>query len=164
MNTIAYNNLFFRVRLYIWIIVIGLALSGITAFPIETELAYWTGHLPADGGFITNWVRAVYAAVHYTNQQYPYLAYGTDWLAFAHLMLAILFIGPLRNPVKNIWVIHFGMIASVCIIPLAFIAGPIRQIPFYWRLVDCSFGVLCMIPLYLCNRDIKKLEQIDRKA
>jgi hypothetical protein len=40
------------------------------------------------------------------------------------------------------------MIACVAIIPLAFICGPIRQIPFYWRLIDCSFGVFGIIPLY----------------
>jgi hypothetical protein len=51
----------------------------------------------------------VYDAVKTTNASYPYLAYGTDWLAFAHLVIAVAFIGPLMQPVKNVWVIQFGM-------------------------------------------------------
>jgi hypothetical protein len=72
-------------------------------------------------------------------------------------MLAILFIGPLKHPVKNIWVIEFGMIACVAVFPLAFIAGGIRGIPVFWRLIDCSFGAIGIIPLYLSYRMIKKL-------
>jgi hypothetical protein len=45
----------------------------------------------------------------------------------------------------------------VAVIPLAFIAGPIRGIPFYWKCIDCSFGVLGIIPLYIVWRWIKKL-------
>ena len=82
------------------------------------------------------------------------------WLAFAHLVIAVGFIGPLIDPVKNIWVIQFGMIACAMVIPLALIAGPIRDIPWWWRMVDCSFGVLGIIPLYLCYRNIKKLAAV----
>jgi hypothetical protein len=38
----------------------------------------------------------------------PFLAYGTDWLAFAHLAIAVVFIGPWINPVRSQWVITFG--------------------------------------------------------
>ena len=34
----------------------------------------------------------------------------TDSLAFAHPLLAIAFIGPLRDSVRNRWVLVFGMI------------------------------------------------------
>jgi len=44
-----------------------------------------------------------------TNQRYPFLSYGTDWLAFAHLIIAILFIGPLIDPVKNSWIISWAL-------------------------------------------------------
>jgi hypothetical protein len=80
-------------------------------------------------------------------RSYPFLAYGTDWLAFAHLMIAIAFIGPLKDPIKNIWVVEFGMIACASVIPLALICGFIRGIPFAWQLLDCSFGVFGFIPL-----------------
>jgi hypothetical protein len=44
------------------------------------------------------------------------------------------------------------------IFPLAFICGPIRHIPFYWQLIDCSFGIIGIIPLFFCYRWIKQLE------
>ena len=88
------------------------------------------------------------------------MAYGTDWLAFAHIVIAMAFIGPLRDPVKNIWVIEFGMIACVLVIPLAAICGPLRGIPWLWILIDCSFGIFGIMPLWLIRRYIKRLEQI----
>jgi hypothetical protein len=92
-----------------------------------------------------------------TNSKYPFLAYGTDWLAFAHFVIAIAFIGPLRDPVKNIWVIEFGMIACVLVVCFALIMGPIRGIPPGWSLIDCSFGVIGIIPLWICRRAIARL-------
>ena len=88
---------------------------------------------------------------------YSFLAYGTDWLAFAHIMIGIVFLGPLKDPVKNLWVVEFGMIACLLVIPLALVCGPIRGIPWFWRLVDCSFGVFGLIPLALVRRWILKM-------
>ena len=95
-----------------------------------------------------------------TGQRYPFLAYGTDWLAFAHLVIAVAFVGPWLDPVRNRWVISFGLIACVAVLPLALIAGPIRGIPVYWRLIDCSFGLLGAIPLWLVLRQTDALEKI----
>jgi hypothetical protein len=36
------------------------------------------------------------------------------------------------------------------VLPLALICGPLRGIPIYWRLIDCSFGVLGAVPLVYC--------------
>jgi len=144
-----------QIRIHICIIILGLALSGITAFPIQSELELLAGQ--PGSGTMNHWLNTIYLAVKNTNQMYPYLSYGTDWLAFAHIMLAVLFIGPLRDPVKNIWVIQFGMIACVAIFPLAFIAGSIRSIPIFWQLIDCSFGAIGIIPLYLSYKTIQKL-------
>jgi hypothetical protein len=77
-------------------------------------------------------------------------------------VIATIFIGPFINPVKNIWVIQFGMIACVMVFPLAFIAGPIRHIPFYWQLIDCSFGFFGIIPLWICYKEIRKLEKMQK--
>ena len=38
--------------------------------------------------------------------------------------------------------LYTGIAACLAVIPLALICGPIRGIPFYWRLIDCSFGVI----------------------
>jgi hypothetical protein len=137
---------------------IALILSGITAFPLETELRWllqWRHKLPEGLGTFIN---KVFEALHETNLHYPMLAYGYDWLAFAHIVIAMFFIGPLKDPVRNIWVIEWGMMACVAIIPLAFIAGPVRGIPFYWKCIDCSFGVFGIIPLYIVHRWIKRLQ------
>lgn len=148
-----------KIRSLIVIFIIFLALSGITAFPIETELRLLYNHKDALPHVFQPWLEIVCYAVFVTNQKYPFLAYGTDWLAFAHLVIAVAFFGPLKNPVRNIWVIEFGMIACGMVLPLALIAGAVRHIPFYWRLIDCSFGVLGIIPLYFCYRLIKRLER-----
>lgn len=147
-----------------WIIffMISLFLSGVTAIPAETELAFLTRCFPPDT-VLGVWLEKVYVGVLDTNNHYPFIAYGYDWLAFAHFVLAILFIGPLRDPVRNKWVIEFGIIACLLIIPFALIAGHFRGIPFGWRLIDCSFGVIGILPLNICLKKIKQLELIINK-
>lgn len=149
-----------RIRRLIILFIIGLVLSGVTAFPIETELELINANSAVLPEFLQSWIHQVYLAVKDMNSKYPYLSYGTDWLAFAHLVIAVAFIGPLKDPVKNIWVMQFGMIACIMVFPLAFIAGPLRGIPFYWQLIDCSFGVFGFILLYWCYRNIVQLEKI----
>jgi hypothetical protein len=80
------------------------------------------------------------------------MAYGTDWLAFGHFVIAIAFVGALRDPMRNIWLFQFGMIACVLLVPYAFVCGGLRGIPILWRLIDCSFGVFGFIPLWLSQR------------
>lgn len=149
-----------RIRNLIILFIIGLVISGVTAFPIETELEILNANTSSFPQYFQDWISQVYLAVKNTNDNFPFLSYGTDWLAFAHIVIAVAFIGPLRDPVRNIWVIQFGMISSIMVFPLALIAGPIRQIPFYWQLIDCSFGVFSFALLYYCYRLIVKLEKI----
>jgi hypothetical protein len=151
-----------KIRILILIFFIGLIVSGITAFPLEWELEIlnsWASNLNENNG-IRHWIEKVNEGVRETNLKYPFMAYGTDWLAFAHIVIGISFWGPLRDPVRNIWIIEFGMIACILIIPLALIAGPMRGIPFYWRLIDCSFGIFGIIPLLFTHRLISKLKII----
>jgi hypothetical protein len=149
-----------RIKIWLVVFITGLVLSGATAFPIESELAFLAAHANIFPATMANWITSVYKAVKATNQTYPYLSYGTDWLAFGHLVIAMAFIGPLINPVKNVWVLQFGMIACITVPFLAFIAGPIRQIPVYWRFIDTCFGVFGIIPLWLCYQLIKRLEKL----
>jgi hypothetical protein len=150
------------VRRWIIFFMIMLFLSGLTAMPVETELAFLSRCF-APGTMMGDWIERVYLGVANTNRDYPFIAYGYDWLAFAHFVLAVLFIGPLRDPVRNKWVIEFGMIACLLIIPFAFIAGQFRGIPFWWRMIDCSFGLIGMIPLSICLKEIYKLEKVNTK-
>jgi hypothetical protein len=114
-------------------------------------IAEFTGLVP--------WMERVSNALHNTNANYPFLAYGTDWLAFAHLVIAVAFVGPYIDPVRNKWVITFGLIACAGVVPLALIAGAIRGVPFPWRLIDCSFGIFGSVPLFLCRQSVRKLER-----
>jgi len=141
---------------------IALALSGITAFPLETELRWLLQYRDKMPQALGTFFNTVYEALRDTNLRYPMLAYGYDWLAFAHLVITMFFIGPLKDPVKNIWVIEWGMLACIAVIPLAFIAGAVRGIPLYWKCIDCSFGVFGIIPLYIVWRWIKQLEQLKK--
>jgi hypothetical protein len=143
----------------------GLVLSGVTAFPLQTELRWLTGVMGASPSTSATEVHGVLAclvtvrdALAATNARYPFLAYGTDWLAFAHLVIAVAFIGPLRDPVRNVWVVVFGLIACASVIPLALIAGALRDIPLYWRAIDCTFGVGGAALLWPCYRAIRELE------
>lgn len=147
-----------------WIIffMITLFLSGVTAIPVERELAFLSRCF-TPGTPIGDWIEKVYRGVANTNSAYPFIAYGYDWLAFAHFVLAVLFIGPFRNPIRNKWVIEFGMIACVLIIPVALIAAQFRGIPFWWRLIDCSFGIIGLIPLTICYQKILALEKLSIK-
>jgi hypothetical protein len=146
-----------KIRNMIAFFMVSLILSGITAFPLEWELGLLVKAFSNGPTFIQNWLNEVYTAIKTTNENYPFMSYGTDWLAFAHIVIAVAFIGPLRDPVKNIWVIEFGMIACLMVFPLAFICGPLRQIPVYWQLIDCSFGVFGFILLYICHQYILSL-------
>lgn len=145
------------VRRWITFFMITLFLSGLTAIPLEMELEFLSRFYSPDTA-IGSWLDKVYLALADSNKRYPFLAYGYDWLAFAHFVLAILFIGPYRDPVRNKWVIEFGMIACLLIIPFAFVAGHYRGIPMGWRLIDCSFGVFGLVPLLICYRKINSLE------
>lgn len=136
---------------------ISLAISGITAFPAETELHWLLQYKSSFNESMSVWLQKVYDALHDTNTKHPFLLYGYDWLAFAHIVIALAFIGPLKDPKRNIWVIEWAMLCCICVLPLAFIAGPIRGIPFYWQWIDCSFGILGIIPLAICRNWIKKL-------
>ena len=146
-----------RIRLLLVLFIIGLVASGLTAIPLEWEvglLRRWISGPPV----LVEWIARVYEGLQVSYGQYPFLAYGTDWLAFAHLVIAVAFIGPLRDPVRNVWVIDFGIIACLLVFPLALIMGPLRGIPFYWQLIDCSFGVAGLIPLCWVRLLINRLE------
>jgi hypothetical protein len=150
-----------QVQLLIIVIMTGLVISGLTAFPIQHELQIAHRWISTNGtnNLLSNWIATVHKGVTATYEHYPFMAYGTDWLAFAHIMIAVAFIGPLRDPVRNIWVIEFGLIASAAIFPLALIAGSLREIPFQWQLIDCSFGLVAGTLLLICYQKIKTLEK-----
>ncbi len=146
------------IRGWLLFFMLALVISGATAIPIALELQLVLRFVPA-GTSLHDWLERVLVAYSDVQAKHLFLLYGYDWLAFAHFVLAVLFIGPYRDPVRNIWVIEFGMIACLLIFPLAFIMGPLRGIPIGWILIDCSFGLVGILPLALVRRKIKALEQ-----
>jgi hypothetical protein len=146
-----------QIKALLWFFIIALFLSGATAMPAATELAFVLKTLPKDSS-LSHFFSIIENGVSKTQSEFPFLFYGYDWLAFAHFVLAILFISPLRDPIRNKWVIEFGMIACMLIIPFALIMGYYRGLPFWWRLIDCSFGIIGIIPLYICYAKIQMME------
>ena len=154
-----------RIRGLLVFFIAALVLSGLTAFPLRWELdvlaslvGVSTDVPPEAYSGLQHWIALVHQGVANTYAAYPFMAYGTDWLAFAHLVIAVAFLGPLRDPVRNRWVLEFGMIACVMVIPTALICGTIRGIPLYWQLIDCSFGIFGILPLGLARHYTLQLE------
>jgi hypothetical protein len=159
-----------RIRLLTWFFIVGLVISGATAIPLRGELDWLVNFTGARGLVETPgstsapewavWLVKVQSALEETHATHPLLFYGTDWLAFGHFVIAIAFVGALRDPVRNRWLFDFGLIACVLVIPYALIFGAIRGIPVWWRIIDCSFGVGGFIPLWYCRKWAKGLEVI----
>lgn len=156
-----------RIRLLLGFFIAALTVSGITAIPLEVEIGLLNRFF-GRGTFMdqvwpamAQWVSFIHQGLTQTAQAYPFVFYGTDWLAFGHLAIAIAFIGPWRDPVKNLWVVEFGLIACVLVIPMALIFGPIRGIPFFWQVIDTSFGIFGLVPLLLARRYILAITVIE---
>ncbi len=150
-----------RAKLMLAIVVFGLLVSGITVWPMVPELKWAAGLVWGDAeptGVLHSFVLRAIEGLEYVQAHYPFLLYGYDWLAFAHLMLAILFAGAIRDPVRNIWVVQCGLIMCVLVPVLAGICIPIRGLPSCWFLIDSAFAPAAGIPLWIALRDIRRAE------
>jgi len=143
-----------RIRFVVALFVVGLVLSGVTAFPLlhELELAGRILNIdpaigPHEYSGLRLWIALVWEALRDEQSRYPFLAYGTDWLAFGHIVIAMFFIPAWKDPARYRGIFACGLTACVGVFFIAFICGPIRGIPLYWRLIDCSFGLFGAIPL-----------------
>ena len=144
-----------KIRQIVLVFIVLLMLSGVTAFPLVTEVDWMIYHIDYFPSFFHVWIYKVYNAVHATPS---IVLYGTDWLAFAHIVIALFFIGVYIDPIRNKFSVNVGIAACLAVFPLAFICGPIRGIPFYHQLIDCCFGLLGLIPLFYIKNKIKRLE------
>lgn len=161
------NPLLRRYRLVLGLFIIGLLLSGLTAFPLLHELRMLAGWLGIENHAnyaqftgLRWWIGFVWHGLEVTYAQFPFVAYGTDWLAFGHIAIALFFIGPWREPVANAWVLRIGLMLCAGVVPLALICGEIRGIPPIWRLIDCSFGVFGALPLLYCLGMVKRMRKL----
>lgn len=143
----------------------GLVVSGVTAFPLLHEMKLLCAFLGIDSATAPEgyhglefWILTVRHGLEETYARYPWIAYGTDWLAFGHLIIAGFFIGPLIHPRFSRATLITGIVACLGVVPLAMICGPLREIPFYWWVIDCSFGAIGIVPLIYCLRQLKRIE------
>jgi hypothetical protein len=146
----------------------GLVVSGLSAVPLPAEADALvrltrTDDLVAtrtaqDPSAAVPWLVRARNALRDTSERHPVMFYGTDWLAFGHLVIAISFIGAWRDPVRNGWLFDFGLIACALVIPWALVFGHVRGIPPGWRAIDCSFGIVGAVPLLICRKLLHDLE------
>ena len=153
-----------KIKLWVWFFILSTLFFGITAFPLEAELKWLSELLSAYPGKLSAWVEKVYLGLKATNARYPFLAYGTDWLAFAHVIIAVLFIGPLKDPVRNRWIIDWGIISCFLALPIAFICGPIRHVPFFHQLIDVTISLVGLFPLLIVRSSIRRLEKLSTEG
>jgi hypothetical protein len=154
-----------RIRWMTWTFIVGLVISGVTAIPLVAELNWlvkWSGLEGQSASTATTglaqWLLRIRESLAATQFAHPQLFYGTDWLAFGHIVIAVAFIGALRDPLRNRWLFDFGLIACAMVVPWAFIFGAVREIPLWWRLIDCSFGAFGALPLWWCRKWVIELE------
>src|ERR1043166_4565353 len=78
-----------RIRKWTALFMILLVLSGITAFPVYTELRFLLYHQNFIPDFALPWLMKISEGIDMVMQQYPYLLYGYDWLAYSHIIIAL---------------------------------------------------------------------------
>ena len=146
-----------RYRRVLTVFIFGLILSGLTAFPLQAEISIAADFLGirdpsafADLHGLRHWIAFVAFGVHQTYAHFPFFGYVSDWLGFGHLVIACFFVLPLIDPQRYRGVLNAGLFACAGVVVIALVCGAIREIPWGWRLVDCSFGVLGAIPLLYC--------------
>lgn len=143
-----------KIRSFISLAVAGLLLSGFTAVPLLTEidLLYRVFGQSTAVPEAARWISFVHRGLHESFGKYPFLAYGTDWLAFGHFVIALFLAGAVVDPARNVWCLRAGMIACALVLPVALFVGELRGIPWWWRAIDCAFGILGFVPLWLAHR------------
>ena len=158
-----------RIKVLTWLVIAGLVVSGATAIPLSSEIEFAVRLFGAPDGMgpkssLAEWFLKVRDGLSDAYPKYPFLAYGTDWLAFGHFVIALVFVGALRDPVRNEWLFTFGMLACALVVPYALVFGQMRGIPIGWRLIDCSFGAVGFLPLWICRRAARELATGQRGA
>jgi hypothetical protein len=154
-----------RIRRWTVLFMAGLVVAGATALPIPAQAEAGARLMGEDfraGGVIPDgmaaWLRRLHDGIRATSDQAPFMFYGTDWLAFGHFVIAFAFVGALQDPVRNRWLFRFGMVACAAVPLWAFLLGPVRGIPPWWRVLDASFGIVGFVPMWLCDRWTGRIE------
>lgn len=152
-----------RIRWMLSLVVLGLILSGLTTFPLIWEvnlLNTWLGSgsglsgLPEVSGFISH----IHEGVTLIDRQYPFLRYGLDWLGFAHIAIALAFLGPIQKPLEHYWIVSWAILVCILCVPAILIFGYAREMPMFWSFIDSGFPLLALIPLCIAFKNIQLLK------
>jgi hypothetical protein len=85
-----------HIRYLLVLFTLALVMSGLTAVPIRWEIdilqdvigeGTWMEQVWAP---LAYWISFVHRGLTETSQAYPFIFYGTDWLAFAHMVVSAL--------------------------------------------------------------------------
>jgi len=151
-----------RARLMLLIVAVGLFVSGVTIWPAVWELKTLVRFAWGEGrptGILHGFILEAIEGIEAVAAEYPFLLYCGDWLAFALIVLAILFYGARRDPVRNVWIVQCGLIMCALVPVLAVVCVPLRGIPPQWILVDSAFAPAAALPLWIALRDIRRAEK-----
>src|SRR5262245_56488405 len=102
-----------RIRALLAVFIVALVISGLTAVPLRDEIKALNRISIYFPGDLSNWIRFVEQGLESTYSRFPFMAYGTDWLAFAHIVIAIFFIPTFRNPQENLPTVQSGILACI---------------------------------------------------
>jgi hypothetical protein len=131
-------------------------ISGITAIPAETELKIFQPYFHYFPNAVENTLNKILQALIETNQKYPELAYGFDWLAFGHIAIGLAFFWLYKKPKEYYFLTEWGKLICLLVIPHAFIFSYIRHLPSWWIPVDCSFGIFGWLLLHWIQKCIRR--------
>jgi hypothetical protein len=154
-----------RARWMLGIVALGLLVSGVTIWPAVWELKtavriVWGDQTPT--GELHRFVLQTIGALESVRANQPFLLYAGDWLAFAHIALAVLFAGAMRDPVRNVWIVQCGLLMCLGVPILAGACVPLRGLPWMWFFVDFAFAPAAALPLWIALRDIRRAGGCDR--
>jgi hypothetical protein len=147
------------IRQTLILFILLLLLSGITAFPLKAETQFLVNIREMFPEVLQNWILIVHESVWNTPD---IVLYGTDWLAFAHIVIALFFIPVYFNPIRYKANLIVAMTACIGVFFPAFICGPIRGIPFFHQLIDCSFGLTGFLLLWFIYKKINSVESLKK--
>lgn len=160
-STLKTMNRLKRARWMLGIVAFGLLVSGMTVWPAISELRIvvrlvWGNAEPT--GVLHGFLLRAIEGLESAEANYPFLLYAHDWLAFAHIVLAILFAGAIRDPVRNKWIVQCGLIMCALVPVLAGVCIPIRGLPLAWFWIDFAFAPAAALPLWIALRDIMRMD------
>jgi hypothetical protein len=99
-----------RPRILMLVVAFVLFMSGVTIWPWEIELELLLSVLDATGGpqALADTVQSILTDMRRLRDENSAIPYLGDWLAYAHIVLCVLFLMALKDPVRNILVVRLS--------------------------------------------------------